>query len=63
MQVTSILFSEVLVRFFEYVRSLSFADEPNYFNMKNMFLEELKTMKCSRMDLDWLNKSHSKKIK
>lgn len=51
------------MRFFEYVRSLSFADEPNYFNMKNMFLEELKTMKCSRMDLDWLNKSHSKKIK
>ena len=53
----------MFVEFFDYVKALNFQDQPNYELMKNLFLDELKAMKSSTKELDWLNKPTAHKIK
>lgn len=43
-----------LVKYFEYVKSLSFPDEPNYELTKKIFREELIKMNEEQKPFDWL---------
>lgn len=54
MQVKYSISIGVFVEFFHYVKGLSFQDQPDYDYMKGLFSEQLKKMKSSSKDLDWL---------
>ena len=60
MQVRYFIRVGVFVEFFNYVKGLSFEDQPNYDYMKGLFSDQLKKMKSSPKDLDWLKGGEKK---
>lgn len=45
--------ADVLVRYFDYVKSLGFEQEPNYDHMRKMLREVLVRRKQEGLGLDW----------
>jgi hypothetical protein len=54
-QVIAFAYLEALIKYFAYVRTLSFTDEPKYDLTKKILREELVRLNLQNKPLDWMD--------